>query len=463
MTVVLRVFLVALVVRIGFVLTLDPQQLYWPDERLYDEIARGLAGGKGFVATGYNSTPLWPFCMALLYKLFGHSFLVVRVAQSVIGALTCVVAGAAAMRLFDRRVGVWTAWVLAFYPSLVYLAGVLYMENLYAFCLSVAVYLLTRLGAEATTRWAVFAGLALGVAALSRSVALLLIPAAALVPLLAVGVTWRRRLGLCLVLGLMAVVAIAPWTIRNWVVFGRFVPVSMGSGATLWRGNSPCSRGDAGDRFLTPDDNSWTVIPKTAQNQERLAALQARLKGLDEADTDRVLVQEAWRYIAEQPLHCAALYVRKILTLHAAYSSTRSSNAHGSPRNRLIVTACYYPVLLLALGGMVIYARRWRELRVPYLVWGVFTFSLPLLTTCTRFRLPTEPLLVMFAAAAAVRFWDWLRSESDSTRWVAGIVGVGIALRLLWCGFLPSEFVWQDEKEYDAIACNLLDHGSYSM
>ncbi|MCX6899446.1 MAG: glycosyltransferase family 39 protein [Verrucomicrobia bacterium] len=459
----LRVFLVALAVRIGFVLTLDPHQLYWPDERLYDEIARGLVEGKGFVASGYNSTPLWPMCMALIYKCFGHSFVAVRFLQCVLGALTCVLIGGTAMRVFERRVGIWTAWVLAFYPSLVYLTGVFYMENLYAFCLSVAIYLLVRLGAEPTMWRAALAGLAIGVTALSRSVALLLVPAAALVPFLTGGLAWRRRLGLCCALWLAAAAAIAPWTVRNWLEFGHLVPVSMGSGLTLWRGNCEFSRGDAGDRYLSPEDSSWGVIPDTAACREHFTVLQSRMKGLDEAEADRVLAREARRYISEQPLRCATLYVKKMLTLHAAYSQTRPNNEHGSPRNRFIVTACYYPVLLLALGGMVIYAPRWRDLRVPYLVWGVFTFCLPLLTTCTRFRLPTEPLLVMFAAAAAVRFWDWLRSKSDTTRWVAGIVAVGIALRLLWCGCLPGECVWQDEKEYDAIACNLLDRGSYSM
>ncbi len=459
----LRVFLAALVVRLAFVLTLDPAQLYWPDERLYDEIARGLAAGHGFVATGYNSTPLWPALMALLYKLFGHSFTAVRMAQCVLSAFTCVIMGAAATRLFDRRVGTWTAWILAFYPSLVYLAGVFYMENLYSFCLAVVVYSLTRLGSETTLQRAMLAGLAIGMTALSRSVALLLIPTAAIVPLLAGCATWRRRIALCLVLWLGAVVVIAPWTVRNWIVFGHVVPVSMGTGLTLWRGNCEFSCGGASDRYLSPQDDTWGTIPKTEANERRLKALLARLDGLDEADADRLLAQEARNYIAAHPLRCAGLYVKKLLTLYSAYSQTSANDVHGSSHNRLIATASYYPVLFLALVGMAIHARRWRDLCVPYSVLALFTFSLPLLTTCTRFRLPMDPLLVMFAVAAGVWLFDRLRAESPAACRVAGIAVVGVALRLLWCGMLPDEFVWQDEREYDAIARNLLDRGAYSM
>jgi 4-amino-4-deoxy-L-arabinose transferase-like glycosyltransferase len=446
------------------VLTLDPARLYWPDERLYDEIARGLAGGDGFVSTGYNSTPLWPAFMALLYTLFGHSLTVVRMAQSILGALTCVIAGATASRLFDRRVGSWTGWVLAVYPPLVYLAGVLYAENFFAFCLVGVGYALVQLHADATMRRAALAGLALGVTALSRSVALLLIPAAALVPLLAAGVAWRRRLVLCLVLWGSAAAVIAPWTARNWVVFHYFVPVSTGMGGTLWRGNSSVSRGDADDRFLGPQGvGLWRKRAGDAAERERIEAMVKRLDAKDEFEADRELMAEALRYMREDPGRCALLYGKKLLTLHAAFSATNQSNEHTSVRNQFVAASAFYPVLALGLCGAVLGLRRWRSMFPLYLVWGVFTFVLPVLTTCTRFRLPTEPLLVMFAAAAGVRLLDRLRAESAVTRRVAGIVVAGVALRLLWCALLPNEFVWQDEKEYDAIARNLLDRGAYSM
>jgi 4-amino-4-deoxy-L-arabinose transferase-like glycosyltransferase len=453
-----------LLLRLGFVLTLDSAQLYWPDERLYDEIARGLAGGKGFVSTGYNSTPLWPAFMALLYAIFGHSLTVVRVAQAILSALTCVIAAAAAERLFDRRVGSWTGWVLALYPPLVYLAGVLYAENFFAFWLSVSIYALVRLHAEPTMRQASVVGVTLGVTALSRSVALLLIPVAAIVPLLASGLAWRRRGVLCICLGLAAAAAIAPWTARNWMVFHHFVPVSMGAGGTLWRGNSEVSRGDADDRFLGPQGvDLWRSRCPDAATRDRIERLVTRLDAMGEFEADRELGAEARRYMLENPGRCALLYGKKLLASFAAFSRTNQSNEHTSKRNQFLAAASFYPVLGLGLGGVILGLRRWRQLFPLYLVWGAFTFSLPLLTTCTRFRLPTEPLLVMFAAAAGVRLFDRLRAESAVTRRVAGIVMAGVALRLLWCALLPNDFVWQDEKEYDAIARNLLDRGAYSM
>ncbi|MBI5822063.1 MAG: glycosyltransferase family 39 protein [Verrucomicrobia bacterium] len=458
------VFLLALLVRVAYGLTLDPHQIYWPDERVYDETALGLLAGRGFVAASYYSTPLWPMFLALCYKLFGHSYVVIRLIQSLLGAGVCVLAASLAGGMFSRRVGLWTGLALALYPPLIYLAGVLYIENFYSFWLMLSTYLLVRLYQAPEVGKSVLVGVCLGLTALSRTVAFALVPVAGLVPLLTGSLVWRRRLLLALVMWMSAAAVIAPWTARNWFAYdGHLVLLSTGGGLTLWRGNCLFSRGNAGDRYLGVTDDYWREVDDSPNARAYIGGLRARIAGLNDAAADNVLRQEACRYMRDHPLRCAVLYGKKLLTLHAAFSPIVQSIEHISPRRLFVNVAAYYPVLLLGVIGLLLYARRWRELLPLYLVWGLFAFSLPLLTACTRFRLPTEPLLVMFAAAAGVWLFDRLRAESSAASRVAGIVVLGIALRLLWCGALSNEFVWQDEREYDAIARNLLDHGIYSM
>ncbi|MBI5394600.1 MAG: glycosyltransferase family 39 protein [Verrucomicrobia bacterium] len=457
------IFLVALVARAALLFLLDPGRLYWPDEQVYDGIAQGLAEGKGFAATGYHSTPLWPMFLALLYKLFGHSYTVARLAQAILGAATCALTAATARRLFDRRVAWCSGLALAIYPPVVYLAGVLYMENFFALWLALSTYALVRLSQQPTAARAALAGVCLGLAALSRSMGLMLIPFAALVPLLSV-TGWRRRAGLVALIWLCAAGTIAPWTARNWATFHHFVPVSMGFGGTLWRGNSEVSRGDADDRFLGPQGVSfWRTRATDPAVRERIEQLIARLDAMDEFHADRALTAEALRYMGEHPARCALLYGKKLLTLHAAFSPTNQANEHTSGRNQFIATASLYPVLAFGLCGLALGVRRWRPLHPLYLVWGVFAFGLPLLSTCTRFRLPTDPLLIVFASAAAVAAWDRLAKPSSTTRRLAVVIGLGFCVRLAWCATIPNEFAWRDEFEYDAIARHLLDHDAYSI
>ncbi|MBI5687433.1 MAG: glycosyltransferase family 39 protein [Verrucomicrobia bacterium] len=458
------VFLLALLVRVVWGLAFDPHHIYWPDEKVYDETALGLATGQGFRASSYYSTPLWPMFLAVCYKLFGHSYVVVRLIQSLLGAAVCVLAASLAGRMFNRRVGLWAGLALALYPPLIYLAGVLYIENFYSFWLMLSTYLLVRLYHAPGVLGSVLTGVCLGLTALSRTVAFALVPVAGLVPLLAASLAWRRRLVLALVMWMSAAAVIAPWTARNWFAYdGHLVLLSTGGGLTLWRGNCPFSRGTAGDRYLGVADDYWRQVDDSPEAHAYIKGLRARIAGLDDAAADRVLGQEARRYMREHPLRCALLYGKKLLTLHAAFSPVVQSIQHISPRRLFVNATAYYPVLLLGVGGLLLHARRWRELLPLYLVWGLFAFSLPLLTTCTRFRLPTEPILIVFASAAAVALWERLAETRTVARWLGAVIVVGVALRLAWCGFLPNDFVWQDEREYDAIACNLLDRGAYSM
>ena len=82
---------------------------------------------------------------------------------------------------------------------------------------------------------------------------------------------------------------------------------------------------------------------------------------------------------------------------------------------------CWYfgPLLLLAILGV---ALSWREWRQVSLLWGVqLSMTLVYLAfhPATRYRAPTDPLLFVFSAIALCWLWergkerDWLRSFSS--------------------------------------------------
>src|SRR5205823_6068560 len=54
-----------------------------------------------------------------------------------------------------------------------------------------------------------------------------------------------------LVFIVIAFVCLAPWTVRNYRVFGRIVPVCESGGINLWIGNNPAATGD--DRYPVAD------------------------------------------------------------------------------------------------------------------------------------------------------------------------------------------------------------------
>lgn len=177
--------------------------------------------------------PLYPYFIALLYRTF-HTLGAVRWAQAVLGALIVPAVGRVGRLAFGRRAGLVAAAAVAFYPDFVWFSTHFWSETLFIVLLWWGLERLLSSDAADSTGAAVAAGLLWGLATLTRELPLYLAPIA-LVWLLRRGpAAWRRAgaFALCLVL------TVAPWTLRNAIVFRAFIPVSTMGGLNLWQGNT---------------------------------------------------------------------------------------------------------------------------------------------------------------------------------------------------------------------------------
>ena len=71
------------------------------DALQYDAWARQIAGGQWIGTEVFYQTPLYPYLLAIVFKLAGHHLLLVRAIQAALGAMSCVwlcVAGRAVLR-----------------------------------------------------------------------------------------------------------------------------------------------------------------------------------------------------------------------------------------------------------------------------------------------------------------------------------------------------------------------------
>jgi len=234
------IFLIALAVRLGYVAVAERPPI--SDEQYYDGLAQALAAGEGYTAGGV-ATAYWPVgypaLLAAFYAVFGHYYLPVLLFQSILGAAT-----AAALLLLGREFGVPAAGraaglIVALAPNQVAYAARLFPAVVTAFALVAIVLLIIK---TRGFRGAAAAGLATGAAALVAPVMLISVPAA-------MGADALRRfsvfkvIGRGVVIAALALAVVAPWTYRNWRVFGAFVPISTNGGVNLWIGNNPNATG----------------------------------------------------------------------------------------------------------------------------------------------------------------------------------------------------------------------------
>ncbi|HYU31567.1 MAG TPA: glycosyltransferase family 39 protein, partial [Thermoanaerobaculia bacterium] len=204
------------------------------DSQEYDRWAQEIAGGDWLGSQVFFQAPLYPYLLAVVYKLAGRSLDAVYLLQ-----IAAAVAGIwalyrAARRMAAERVGLVAAGLAAVYGPFLFYDVQLLKESL---AVAVTSFLLWALAGR---RW-LAAGILLGVLALLRENALLLVPF--LLPL-----AWSRERpgkspagllkdGGALVAGL--VLALAPVALRNGLVGGDFLPTTFQGGVNFWIGNNP--------------------------------------------------------------------------------------------------------------------------------------------------------------------------------------------------------------------------------
>lgn len=193
----------------------------------YHERAIDLLAGRGYSVNGVPTAmypPGYPFFLALFYSLFGVSTLVVKIAQVVVGTLSVLLTYLIGARLVGHRVGLLSAAIMAVYPNHVFFTSYILSEIVFTFFFLIVIYLAYDFPSSQAK--AILVGTLIGVASLIRPTGILLLLVIILwwacrqkIPLKYISV----RVGL-LSLGLSAVMA--PWTVRNYLVFGSFVPLS---------------------------------------------------------------------------------------------------------------------------------------------------------------------------------------------------------------------------------------------
>jgi 4-amino-4-deoxy-L-arabinose transferase-like glycosyltransferase len=229
----------------------------WPpeifnDEAYYATLARLISRGEGFVRPGEffgeglsvptaERAPLYPLALAGLAEL-GVTGGDGRLLGILTGGGTIVALGFLGRRLAGDRAGLLAAALAALYPTAIAADGALMTESLYGFLAALSLLAAYRLVEAPGPGRALLLGAIVGLAALARAEALILLPLL-LIPVVRRAGGLRAAAFVCLAF----VVVLAPWTARNWIVFDRPVLIATEGGETLAGAN--CAPVYSGERI----------------------------------------------------------------------------------------------------------------------------------------------------------------------------------------------------------------------
>jgi 4-amino-4-deoxy-L-arabinose transferase-like glycosyltransferase len=390
----------AVALRLLYVLVLARHVPMAGDSQFFNAEANLVADGKGyiepFVDAAYGISvptaahpPLYPTVLAGLSALGLDGVLAHRAFGALLGGATIVLIALIGRRVGGERVGLVAALAAALYPLLVAADGAPMSESLYGLLIAACLLVALRLRAERTAWLAAALGGLIGLAALTRSEALLLLV------LLGVPLTWRAwRPALALVVA--CVVVLAPWTIRNWSAFHRLTLISHNDSTVLAGAN--CDR-----TYRGPDLGGWRFECISARHTFREGAQAARWRqeGIDYATA------HASRWPVVVP-------VRVLRTWDLWQPRRQIESAEGRARwAEKAGVAAYFLLLPFTVAGFVLLRRRrdrgafWILVAPAVLV----TFSSAIGYGVPRFRHAFEISLVVAAAVAMVAVADRVKER----------------------------------------------------
>jgi 4-amino-4-deoxy-L-arabinose transferase-like glycosyltransferase len=401
----ISIVVLALIVRV-VVIVATPHFSPVTDSADYDRIAVSLADHGHFPSTitaprGPTAfrPPLFPLALAGAYEAVGTQhqqtrWTAGRVLEAVLGAITVALTCLIALRLFGPGVSLLAGLIAALYPPLTLVGSSLMSESLFIpLVLAAVLAALQARSSPQPLRWAVIGGAFAGLAALTRGNGIFLVPG---VCLLVWSGDWRwtrrpagsRALQVPLAALAAALLVMVPWTVRNWEVFGHFVPGVTETGYTIAGTYDPAAQGRR--------DYPAMWVPPVLEYGRAVAADPTA----NEAQLSSTLTSSGLRYIKAHPAS---------LLKTAGWSALRLFNLTGAGVERWAAQYEAYPVWLsevsvyafwivgaLALVGVFAAATR----AAPWTVWlcpVLLLLSTLLVIGLTRYRSPADPFIVILA------------------------------------------------------------------
>ncbi len=416
--------LAAVVVRVVWLRSVQHETFFFAhvqDAALYHEMAQKILADGLPMAEAFSVAPLYAFFLAAVYAVAGIDPTWVYIVQIVMAFFTVSITAGLGRKLFGG-VGAWCGGlVAALYPI-----GIIYDVRL----LSVGLGTLMTVSAAAMAHRAwtrglasgwLWAGLVLGVGVLVRGNLLLVAPG-----LVAVAF-WRGRFGHAAACALGVGLAIAPATAHNFMASGEWIPVSLGGGINLYRGNNPYFKDAAVHPFRLPPQRDGLL-----RQAQLIASIQTD-QVLSAGESDRYWTALTLAYIRSEPMRTIGISLRKLTQVLSPVEIGDHLDLKETVRSSAVlkyIPPVYLPVMLLGVLGLVVTRRE--EDAGPSVILVLGMASISAFFVVSRYRAPLVPLMAIYAGGGAQ--WLWAQSRARRKRSLglafAGMAALAVSVTL---------------------------------
>lgn len=395
------------------------------DAKYYDEWAQrilkeGLQGKAPFFMG-----PLYPYLLALIYKVAGRSLDAVRAFQIILSVASIGLLFILARRFAGSTVAMIAACAAAVYGPIIYYSTSILFDAALPIALSLAMLLCLHEAAQKRSlRYAFAAGALLGIHALGRANILLFAPCA----FAWLACAWghpnapslrgaKDGLRAAAVLTCGTILFILPATIHNWRS-GDPALLTTNGGLNLYIGNGPMASGGHENPVLEvrrSDGSVEQIVADLHKDVEcRTEAEQVVGHPLKYTEVSDFYTQETLRHLRRNPGQFLSMLARKTYLFWSNYEIPQVEHFGYFRRFSPAIAG---PVLTfgivgpLGLVGMILSRKRASRFLLLYLYIAAFSISVIAFFVLDRYRLPIVPPLLIFAAIAGAELVAAVRAR----------------------------------------------------
>jgi 4-amino-4-deoxy-L-arabinose transferase-like glycosyltransferase len=383
-------------------------------------VAKAIAAGKGFssplsiVETGPTAwfTPIYPYLVAGIFKLCGiysaTSHIIIQTLNCAFASLTIIPIRGIAKRTFGEGVAIGAAWTWVFLPTALYYPIIwVWDTSLLALIFSLIFWAtLAMREKHGILPWGGYGAL--------WAVGVLINPSIlSLFPFFLGWLVWEARKALLpwakpvTAALLVFAICLVPWTIRNYRVFGKVIVLRSNFGLELWLGNN-LNATDTSAQWQHP-----YVYKEEAEKYKRMGEIAYM------AEKE----QEAFVYMQTHPSDTLYFVFRRFSAHWLGFSGSPGEvwSAINLLGKSFIVLNGLLSVLCL-LGALYAY-RLCNPEAFPFaMVLLIFPLIFYLTHASSRYRFPSDPIMLILAASAVAHLISLARNRDPNVKKVAAPV-----------------------------------------
>lgn len=403
---IIFLFIFALALRVGYWLYLQHNYFFYAnpgeDVMYYKNWAKAIVFGEGNSAESFSGMPLFPYYLAVLFRLTLGHWAAVNFFNLVLGSLNCVLVYVLAKKLFSIRTALIAGLLAATNFILIYYDWLM-MPITLLITLTLAILIaLSGDGPVTKKNWFIL-GIFLGLASLGDGKFLVF------TALMASYFIWRKfhfavnkTLNAILPLALGLLLIIGGVTVRNRIVGGEWVFITSQSGLSLFVGNNPEATGAyEHPGFLRPSHEGQDL-------DQRLFVEQTVGHPVSQKDVSNFYRQKAISFITTQPLDYLKLLGKKLDLFAGDHEQSQAIDLIlQRDYKRMLDWNSYRLIFPLAVLGIFVCLLKKKNTSLAIMmVAAQLIFSLIYFVT-TRHRASILPVMLIFEAYSL----NWLAEK----------------------------------------------------